>query len=71
MVREPEGMQTELFASSRPTADNKSRGRSRVSNGHALLPRVDGRSAWVCRTKDPHISLSDDTFFGVSGRFLE
>jgi len=35
--------------------NHKSRGRSRVSNGHALLPDlpgIDGRSAWVRRCKD-------------------
>jgi hypothetical protein len=33
----------------------KSHGRSRVSNGHALLPDlpgIDGRSAWIRRCKD-------------------
>jgi hypothetical protein len=30
----------------------KSRQRSRVSNGSALLPGVDGRSPWVRRCKD-------------------
>ena len=31
---------------------SKSRQRSRVTNGSALLPGVDGRSAWVRRCKD-------------------
>lgn len=31
---------------------SKGRQRSRVTNGSALLPRVDGRSAWVRRCKD-------------------
>jgi hypothetical protein len=31
---------------------HKSRQRSRVSNGSALLPGVDGRSPWVRRCKD-------------------
>jgi hypothetical protein len=30
----------------------KNRQRSRVSNGSALLPGIDGRSAWVRRCKD-------------------
>jgi hypothetical protein len=30
----------------------KSAGRSRITNGSALLPGVDGRSAWVRRCKD-------------------
>ena len=30
----------------------KDPGRSRVTNGAALLPSVDGRSAWVRRCKD-------------------
>ena len=36
----------------RPVADSKKSGRSRISNGSALLPGVDGRSAWVRRCKD-------------------
>src|SRR6202045_4159049 len=32
--------------------ESKSRQRSRVTNGSALLPGVDGRSAWVRRCKD-------------------
>lgn len=36
-----------------PASDrSKSRQRSRVTNGSALLPGVDGRSAWVRRCKD-------------------
>jgi hypothetical protein len=36
-----------------PAAErSKSRQRSRVTNGSALLPGVDGRSAWVRRCKD-------------------
>ena len=31
---------------------SKGRQRSRVTNGSALLPGVDGRSAWVRRCKD-------------------
>jgi hypothetical protein len=30
----------------------RSRQRSRVTNGSALAPNIDGRSAWVRRTKD-------------------
>ena len=30
----------------------KSPQRSRVTNGSALLPGIDGRSAWVRRSKD-------------------
>ena len=33
-------------------AGSKGRQRSRVTNGSALLPGVDGRSAWVRRCKD-------------------
>src|SRR6516165_7970026 len=39
-------------ANSRPVIDSKKSGRSRISNGSALLPGVDGRSAWVRRCKD-------------------
>ena len=39
-------------ADNRPVADSKKSGRSRVSNGSALLPGVDGRSAWVRRLRD-------------------
>ena len=39
-------------ADNRPVADSKKSGRSRISNGSALLPGVDGRSAWVRRCKD-------------------
>jgi hypothetical protein len=36
-----------------PASDrSKSRQRSRVTNGTALLPGVDGRSAWMRRCKD-------------------
>ena len=41
------------LASDGPAADrSKSRQRSRVTNGTALLPGVDGRSAWMRRCKD-------------------
>jgi hypothetical protein len=36
----------------RPVERRKSRQRSRVTNGSALLPGVDGRSPWVRRCKD-------------------
>ena len=39
-------------ADNRPVVDSKKSGRSRISNGSALLPGVDGRSAWVRRCKD-------------------
>ena len=42
-------------AASPLVADRKACGRSRVSNGHALLPDlpgIDGRSAWIRRCKD-------------------
>jgi hypothetical protein len=39
-------------ANTRPVVDRKKSGRSRISNGSALLPGVDGRSAWVRRCKD-------------------
>jgi hypothetical protein len=40
-------------ASDGPAADrSKIRQRSRVTNGTALLPGVDGRSAWMRRCKD-------------------
>ena len=43
---------SESPADNRPVADSKMSGRSRISNGSALLPGVDGRSAWVRRCKD-------------------
>src|SRR5271170_739260 len=45
----------------RPVIDPpKDRQRSRITNGSALLPGVDGRSAWVRRCKDVITShLSD------------
>jgi hypothetical protein len=43
---------SESPADNRPVADSKKSGRSRISNGSALLPGVDGRSAWVRRCKD-------------------
>jgi hypothetical protein len=37
----------------RPAVDrSKARQRSRITNGNALLPGVDGRSPWVRRCKD-------------------
>lgn len=39
-------------ADSPAVEDNKRKGRSRITNGSALLPGVDGRSAWVPRCKD-------------------
>jgi hypothetical protein len=36
----------------RPVVNSKKSGRSRISNGSALLPGVDGRSAWVRRCRD-------------------
>jgi hypothetical protein len=39
-------------ADNRLVADSKKSGRSRISNGSALLPGVDGRSTWVRRCKD-------------------
>ena len=35
-----------------PVVSRKDRQRSRISNGSALLPGVDGRSPWVRRCKD-------------------
>jgi|GraSoiStandDraft_60_1057301.scaffolds.fasta_scaffold341732_2 hypothetical protein len=44
---------TRIWRSDGPVADrSKSRQRSRVTNGTALLPGVDGRSAWMRRCKD-------------------
>jgi hypothetical protein len=44
----------------RPTAGDRRYGRSRVTNGGALLSGVDGRSPWVRRCKDVIAShLSD------------
>jgi hypothetical protein len=37
---------------SRPPARRHKHGRSRITNGTALLPDVDGRSPWVRRVKD-------------------
>ena len=40
-------------SSDRPAVDRpKDRQRSRITNGSALLPGVDGRSPWVRRCKD-------------------
>jgi hypothetical protein len=35
-----------------PVTGGKRTGRSRITNGTALLPGIDGRSAWVRRCKD-------------------
>ena len=47
-------METVLESSAdRPAVDRpKDRQRSRITNGSALLPGVDGRSPWVRRCKD-------------------
>jgi hypothetical protein len=42
-------------------ASRKSAQRSRVTNGSALLPGVDGRSPWVRRCKDVIASHLSDT----------
>jgi len=42
----------ESFAPSSPVTGSKSRGRSRISNGHDLLPGIDGRSAVARRYRD-------------------
>jgi hypothetical protein len=53
---------TQKSAGSRPVDDPSvapRKGRSRVTNGSALLPGIDGRSPWVRRCKDviaAHIS---------------
>jgi hypothetical protein len=39
-------------ADSRLVVDSKKSGRSRITNGSALLPGIDGRSRWVRRAKD-------------------
>lgn len=39
-------------AASSPVVDRKAHGRSKVTNGGALLPGIDGRSVWVRRCKD-------------------
>jgi hypothetical protein len=40
--------------------DHKSHARSRISNGSAILPNVDGRSTWVRRLRDlMQLHLSD------------
>lgn len=41
-----------LTSNSNPLADAKSTTRSRVTNGSAILPGVDGRSTWVRRLRD-------------------
>lgn len=44
----------------RPEPGDKRYGRSRITNGKALLPGIDGRSPWVRRCKDVIAShLSD------------
>jgi len=45
-------------AASQPVV--RTNGRSRITNGSALLPGVDGRSAWVRRCKDViHAHIGD------------
>ena len=39
-------------ADSRLVAKRQRQGRSRITNGSALLPGVDGRSAWIRRCRD-------------------
>ncbi|RWO45975.1 MAG: hypothetical protein EOS11_10295 [Mesorhizobium sp.] len=39
---------------------NKSKGRSAVSNGSAILPGVDGRSPWARRFRDLIVAISND-----------
>lgn len=41
-----------MTSNSNPLADAKSTTRSRVTNGSAILPGVDGRSTWVRRLRD-------------------
>ena len=45
-------MSMDSFADRASVEQPKDRQRSRITNGSALLPGVDGRSAWVRRTKD-------------------
>lgn len=45
-------MSTNLSASRENVAGSKSTARSRISNGSAILPGVDGRSTWVRRLRD-------------------
>ena len=59
--------QDEMEVVARPSAARsaavhpKSRQRSRITNGSALLPDVDGRSPWVRRCKDVIASHLSDT----------
>src|SRR5437588_4790139 len=62
-------------ASDGPVADrSKSRQRSRVTNGTALLPGVDGRSAWMRRCKDiiaAHVSdLGGEDYISAAERSI-
>jgi len=41
-----------MSADSAPAVDHRSKTRSRISNGTALLPGIDGRSTWVRRLRD-------------------
>jgi hypothetical protein len=47
-------------ADSRPARERKSHGRSRVSNGHDVLPDVDGRSVIARRYRDITAAILSD-----------
>ncbi len=46
-----------MSATGQQEADAKSHGRSRIGNGSALLPSVDGRSVWARLMRDTHAAL--------------
>jgi hypothetical protein len=43
---------TNVASAYRPRRGDKQYGKSRITNGSALLPGIDGRSTWVRRAKD-------------------
>jgi hypothetical protein len=52
-MESPGEIDLHLPPGSRPVErDRKKSGRSRITNGSALLPGIDGRSPWVRRCKD-------------------
>jgi hypothetical protein len=46
------GARTIKSATGQPLAGVKPNGRSRITNGSALLPEIDGRSIWARRLRD-------------------
>ena len=64
-----------MFADSASIDAPKSKGRSRISNGSAVLPGVDGRGTWARRLRDLiglHLSDlgGDDAVSEAEGSFI-